>query len=156
MPPDTALAAFAQLGALRLNCKRALISCFDRRNQFVLAEATRSLSLQTGTHEDKSDYYWLGTGVYARGNSICEETAQYLNPSHRLGITVIPDLIKNESYKDKKFVQGPPNARFYAGIPIVTASGYAIGSYCVLDDQPRAGLSEWELSFLQDMVRCKF
>ena len=44
---DTALAAFAQLGALRLNAQRCIISLISKDQEVVLAESTRTLSLQS-------------------------------------------------------------------------------------------------------------
>ncbi|CAD0086939.1 unnamed protein product [Aureobasidium vineae] len=43
---DTALAAFAQLGALRLKAQRCLISLVSKDEEWILAESTRTLSLQ--------------------------------------------------------------------------------------------------------------
>ena len=48
---DKALSAFAQLAVFRLNVKRAMVSLIDTNNQYILAEATRSLRL--GTLEDE-------------------------------------------------------------------------------------------------------
>lgn len=42
---DTTLTVFAQLRALRLNGRRCMISLFDRSQQYIIAEATRTLSL---------------------------------------------------------------------------------------------------------------
>ena len=47
---------------------------------------------------------------------------------------------------------GAPHSRFYAGVPIRSPSGHSIGTYCVLDDKPRDGLSAFELGFLKDMA----
>jgi signal transduction histidine kinase/DNA-binding response OmpR family regulator len=49
-------------------------------------------------------------------------------------------------------VEGAPHSKFYAGVPIRSPSGHSIGTYCVLDDKPRDGLSEFELCFLKDMA----
>lgn len=45
-----------------------------------------------------------------------------------------------------------PYARFYAGVPIKTPSGARIGAYCVLDDQPRDGVSDEDVDFLKHMA----
>jgi hypothetical protein len=44
--PDRALTAFCQLGALRLQTRRCMMFFFDSQYAYVLAEATRTLSLQ--------------------------------------------------------------------------------------------------------------
>jgi hypothetical protein len=49
-------------------------------------------------------------------------------------------------------VVGAPYSRFYAGVPIRSSNGHNIGTYCVLDDKPRDGLSSFQLNFLKDMA----
>ncbi|KAJ8113904.1 hypothetical protein OPT61_g4077 [Boeremia exigua] len=49
-------------------------------------------------------------------------------------------------------VTGHPRSRFYAGVPIRSPSGHNIGTYCVLDDKPRDGLTTHQLDFLKDMA----
>ena len=58
--PDLALTAFCQLGALRLNTKRAMMFFFDSSYAYILAEATRSLSLQDDSVHELQDELWLG------------------------------------------------------------------------------------------------
>lgn len=60
---DPTLTAFAQLGAFRLNCERSFISLMDYDNQYILAEATRSVSLQSPEQCDEGDEVYLGPRV---------------------------------------------------------------------------------------------
>lgn len=58
---------------------------------------------------------------------------------------------------DSRFAAIPPVAdfgiRFYAGAPLTTADGFHIGSVCVFDFEPRAGLHEDQRSLLRYLSR---
>ncbi|KAF1956967.1 hypothetical protein CC80DRAFT_491834 [Byssothecium circinans] len=156
---DKALTAFAQLGAQRLNTRRCLISFFDRRDCYILAEATKTLSLRTGQPEFENDKMCWGTSIFAKEKSICYYTVKlpFVASDSMDGYADVPSLVVNDLSKDDRFkhypfVAGAPFSRFYAGVPIRTPSGHSIGTYCVLDDKPRDGITEFELAFLKDMA----
>lgn len=154
---DTALTAFAQLGALRLNARRCMISFFDRKTCYILAEATKTLSLQTGQAQFEEDNLAWGTTKLPRSESICRYTVKL--PVKRLGqqpddqsAFVVKDLSCDDRFSACPFVVSSPHSRFYAGVPIRSPRGHNIGTYCVMDEKPRDGLSSFELSFLEDMA----
>ena len=55
----------------------------------------------------------------------------------------IPDLSRSAEFSDHPMVAGEPYVRFYCGMPLINPEGFALGTICVIDFQPR------ELSFEQ-------
>jgi len=82
--PDTALAALAQLGALRLHARRAFISLITADREYVLAEATKSMSLQYDVVEDPKDTPWLGTCSFMRSEGLVDLAVRNWRKARRL------------------------------------------------------------------------
>lgn len=151
------MTAFAQLATLRLNCKRAFISFFDRTHQYLVAEATQTLSLlQTEFVHKPDDALHYGVAAVPKKGSICEHTLGHILPldvdekCNDGPVFVVPDLRADERFKNQPYTT-EHNWVFYAGVPIVSPNGFKIGAYCVVDDKPRNAPTPEEIAFLKDM-----
>src|SRR5215470_8891489 len=85
--------------------------------------------------DDRREWFKARTGFDAtecpRSDSCC---AQAINGRD---VFIVPDTLIDDRCSTSPFVSGPPHVRFYAGMPLLTASGDALGTICVLDRSPR-------------------
>ncbi|WP_339800627.1 ATP-binding protein [uncultured Marinobacter sp.] len=57
---------------------------------------------------------------------------------------ILEDVRRDPRFRDNPFVTGEPWIRFYAGVPLITSDGFAIGTLCVFDPESRALSREQE------------
>jgi len=67
-------------------------------------------------------------------------------------IMIVPDPLSDERFADNPLVTGPTKIAFYAGVPLINEDGFALGTLCVLDDQPHT-LSEIQTEALKTLAR---
>lgn len=66
---------------------------------------------------------------------------------------VISDVWDSHRFKQSKLADNLSEVRFYAGVPIVSPRGFTIGSYCIMDKEPRKmELDEPSIRFMKEMA----
>ncbi|MET0363750.1 MAG: PAS domain-containing protein, partial [Sphingobium sp.] len=125
---DTHLDAICRLVAQQCDVPIALVSLVDETEQRFLGKAGTEL---------------CGT---ARSTSFCAIAMESRE------VTIVPDATRDARFSDYAIVTGAPHVRFYAGAPLITAEGVPLGALCVLDDKPRAGLTDAQIALLTLMA----
>lgn len=161
------MTAFAQLGVLRFDAKRAFISLFDRKNQYILAEATKTISLQSDVVHDEGDALRFGQATVLRGSGVpCEYAYQaevnYIseeaNPNDE-STPAPPHFIVMDIAADARFKHmlqigtHEPETRFYCGVPIKSPKGIVIGSFGITDIKPRQSVDPALIQFMTDVAQ---
>jgi diguanylate cyclase (GGDEF)-like protein len=81
-----------------------------------------------------------------RDISFCTHTIQDTQP------LIVRDALEDPRFANSPLVQGKPNIRFYAGVPLRTKDGHNIGALCSMDTKAR-DLSAEQITLLQDLAR---
>lgn len=115
-----------------------MVSLIDADRQYIIAEATKTLSLYSYTTDKPEDEVWLGNTIIARNDAVCHNTLSSTYTAREdngdpftADCFVVPDCLEDPRFADKSYVKGEPGVRFYAGVPIITKAGYRIGVYAV-------------------------
>jgi class 3 adenylate cyclase len=67
-------------------------------------------------------------------------------------LMVVSDALRDERFAKNPLVTAEPHIRFYAGAPLITPKGHAMGTLCVIDRVPRA-LNESQQEALEVLGR---
>ena len=76
----------------------------------------------------------------ARGLSVSETPRETAFCGHTIlgnELLEVPDTRDDPRFRGNPLVTGEPHVRFYAGFPLRSPDGYALGALCVMDARPR-------------------
>jgi adenylate cyclase len=113
-PPEVSYDDIAELAAEICHCPVGLIN--------IIADTQEWLKAKYGLPPDLT---CLPRGT-ACSTAICQSD-----------LLTVSDLAIDERFADHASVKGEPHFRFYCGMPLINPEGYALGTVCVFDFEPR-------------------
>src|SRR4051812_8777002 len=113
--PETAYNEITELAAQVCSCPVSYISFID------------------------DDRRWLKAryGLPAEVTDAPRETAVCATTICGTELLVVSDLKQDQRFQNSSMVALEPRCRFYCGMPLITDEGYALGTLCVMDFEPR-------------------
>jgi GAF domain-containing protein len=66
---------------------------------------------------------------------------------------IVMDTSRDTRFAHSPMVVGPPQVRFYLGMPLITKERFALGALCVYDTTPRAAVTPDQLNAMSILAR---
>ncbi|MGH9929352.1 MAG: sigma 54-interacting transcriptional regulator [Pyrinomonadaceae bacterium] len=85
----------------------------------------------------ESDHLWFKGRVGVTNSEMPRDIALCSHTLLQPDLMVVKDAREDHRFADSPLVIGEPHVRFYAGMPLITSDGFAIGTLCVIDREPR-------------------
>lgn len=120
---------------------------FDKIAEFAAQEFDVPIALISLIDENRQ---WFKAKV---GIDVCETTRDISFCGHAIlqpELFIIPDARADERFADNPLVTNPPHVVFYAGAPLKLASGFTIGTLCLIDHKPHT-LDATEMAILTSL-----
>src|SRR5439155_19728658 len=107
---------------------------FDDLTELAARICEAPVAMITLVYEDRQ---WFKAKVGVSINETSRDISFCAHAITQPGLFIVPDATREERFAKNPLVKSDPKVRFYAGAPLVSPDGYALGTLCVIDKVPR-------------------
>lgn len=124
-------------------------SDFDQITEMAASLFRVPIALITFVDHDR---YFFKSAVGAAQGSAPLEPGFCSSTIESTQVRVVHDASLNPETQNHSMVCSAPNLKFYAGAPLITAEGFAVGTLCLMDTEPRS-FSKFEVETLEALAK---
>ncbi len=100
-----------------------------------------------------SDHVFFAASVGVGEVDMSRDVSFCAHAINQHDVMVVVDATQDDRFHDNPLVTGPSHVRFYAGVPLFSPEGLALGALCVLDDRPHLDFSKDDCKRLAELAK---